>query len=413
MPILSHLGTTKTQSADGPWCVLVVSEYLPLRGGTTSQTRLHAIELNRAGRTPVVLTRKVPGSPRAEHLEGIRIERIGVPGRGTLVKLVALAATGLWLRRRRRHVSVLNVMLDPDFAIVARAAGVKDISLTWVTAGDPSHFLSGSLGLLRRRWLQNVYHVVLTPTMRDELQSFGFQPAVIPVPVDPVRFPVAGPQAKRRAREQLSLGDEQILLFVGHLQYRKGVDLLLEALCLLPDATRSVRLLVVGEALSKADRVYEERLRRIASRPELRGRIIFCGPRDDVALFFQAADIFCLPSRREGMPNVLLEAMASGLPCVAPPSAGGSDLLSGDFGVVPRFNCPEDLAEAIATLLASPLDAKAKGDAAAAAVRSRYSPDLVAREYERLWSSRGGRTPAPAKAPECHGSAPTPRPTDP
>ena len=91
-----------------------------------------------------------------------------------------------------------------------------------------------------------------------------------------------------------------------------------------------------------------------------------------------------LPSVREGMPNSLLEAMACGLPCVAPASAGGDELLDPETGIVPSSNEPTELERALGRLAESPALRAQLGAAARARVQ-RYDVAAVARQYDELF----------------------------
>jgi glycosyltransferase involved in cell wall biosynthesis len=88
------------------------------------------------------------------------------------------------------------------------------------------------------------------------------------------------------------------------------------------------------------------------------------------------------------MPNSLLEAMACGLPCVAPASAGGDELLDPETGIVPSSNEPAELESALARLAGSSLLRARLGLAARARVQ-RYDVDAVARQYDELFRRIG------------------------
>jgi len=370
-----------------PAIVFLVFDYFPSRGGTTTQTRLHAIEFLRRGWDVTVLTRRVPDRLGSERLEGIQVRRIALPGRGRLAKWVDVLASWLWLLRRRRSFSAVSVIMDADLALAARAAGLGSSTvLTWVTRGDATRRLGGRIGRIRRRLLGNCKQVVLSPRMETELRELGIPDvAVIPVPVDTTRFhPPTGIERSQAVRE-LHLRGGATVLFVGHLQERKGVDLLIRAFGLVLDAGQDANLVLVGGPIENADHGYMELLKGIIHERELGDRVVFAGPKDDVAPYMFAADVFCLPSHREGMPNVLLEAMACGLACVAPASAGGDELLFGSVGVIPPSNSPVDLAHALIPLLADPDDRRALGTSAAARVRSDHQPDRIVDSYEALW----------------------------
>ena len=99
--------------------------------------------------------------------------------------------------------------------------------------------------------------------------------------------------------------------------------------------------------------------------------------------------MFVLPSDREGLSNSLLEAMACGLPCVAPASAAGDQVLDPSSGVVPPSNDPRDLADALARLLDPALRARLGAGARAAA--QRYGLDAVTTRYELLYRDHTSR----------------------
>jgi glycosyltransferase involved in cell wall biosynthesis len=151
---------------------------------------------------------------------------------------------------------------------------------------------------------------------------------VIPNGVDLERFrPAADPAERLELRARHGFGArEKIVLFVGGLMQRKGIDILLEAwnaVCARhPDA-------VLAIAGSQAGRISHERpgfkqeledyMQRIdALRAQLThpASVRFLGEVGDPAPLYRLADLFAFPSRREGLPNAVLEAMASGLPCL-------------------------------------------------------------------------------------------------
>lgn len=108
---------------------------------------------------------------------------------------------------------------------------------------------------------------------------------------------------------------KKVVLFVGHLVDVKGADVLLEAWAKVVRLAGSVAgcLVIVGDGVRRAS------LKRMADKLGIAESVLFVGEcsHDDIALWMNVADCLCLPSRSEGMPNVVLEALASGLPVVA------------------------------------------------------------------------------------------------
>jgi phosphatidyl-myo-inositol dimannoside synthase len=139
------------------------------------------------------------------------------------------------------------------------------------------------------------------------------------------------------------------LISVGSLeQMYKGIDVLLLAMCRLTGSSVPVRLVHLGDGRHRA------RLERLAVQHNLSDRVTFTGdlPAAEVRDWLDRADLFVLPSRTEGLPRALIEAMARGLPVVGTPVGGIPQLLDPDCLAAPGD--PAALAETVARLLADP-----------------------------------------------------------
>lgn len=118
--------------------------------------------------------------------------------------------------------------------------------------------------------------------------------------------------------------DEFKILFVSRLIERKGLQFIFPQLKKIQDSTeKSVKLIVVG------DGPYRETLERIAEENHVSDMVEFVGQKgkEEIVPFYQNADLFILPSSKEGMPNVVLEAMACGLPIIMTPCEGSAELI--------------------------------------------------------------------------------------
>lgn len=151
-------------------------------------------------------------------------------------------------------------------------------------------------------------------------------------------------------RQSISAPDTSTLVSVGSLdQLYKGIDTLIEALAQLVAAGMSVRLVHLGEGR------FRLQLERLAARLGVAGRVEFLGAvpsGEPVRRRLDAAHLFVLPSRTEGLPRALIEAMARGLPAVGSRVGGVSELLATEDLVEP--DDPVGLAGAIARMLADP-----------------------------------------------------------
>lgn len=170
------------------------------------------------------------------------------------------------------------------------------------------------------------------------------------------------------------------LIFVGRLERVKGLDILLSALALLKPKGHHPSLLVVGTGKQ------EVFLRQLAHHLGVSPQVTFLGYRSDVQSLLGRARIFVLPSRTEGLPVSLLEAMAAGKAIVATSAGGIADVVehNQEALLVP----PEDpmvLAQAIAEILKDPQRFQRMGKAAQAKARACFSMERFVRDMIGLY----------------------------
>ena len=215
----------------GRHLVYLVSEYLPATGGTTTQIRNESKEAIRRGWTVSILTRRLQNvSEPNVTIEGAQVRRVGIAGDGRLAKLLCLVSFWWWLIRRYNSVSIVNAILEADYAIVAILAGMGGrTTMTWATRGDATYWLTGLTGRLRSWILRRCQQVALTNVMQMELKELGQHvKKIIAVPVDIERFAPPSKVVKQQTKLDLSVDEEFVIVFSGHVESRKGVDILLQ-----------------------------------------------------------------------------------------------------------------------------------------------------------------------------------------
>jgi glycosyltransferase involved in cell wall biosynthesis len=370
-----------------------VPDFDPSVGGTTRQTRLQAEALARRGHRVVIVTRRLRRDwPAREHIDGLDVVRVGRP---PFTERAALASLAGWLARHRGDLDVLQAVMWPDVALAAAATGLLSrTALLWAIEGEIEAMLAGTgfrrriQAALRRRAYAHVEHVVLTPRMASELAHAApeLSQQVIAVPVDREHFRPPTDSERHEARAQLGLAPEAFtVLYVGHLEHRKRVDRLISAFAALRAHVDGARLLLVGGGRGRPDDT-EPQLRQQVTDAGLEGAVSFCGVERDPLRHLWAADVLALTAEREGLPNSLLEAMACGVPSVAPLEAGGH-VLVGDAGLVPESAEPTAVATALLELV-DPARRRRMGDAARRE-SERYDVEQIADEYERLYARMG------------------------
>jgi glycosyltransferase involved in cell wall biosynthesis len=188
------------------------------------------------------------------------------------------------------------------------------------------------------------------------------------------------PDAQVRAimRRELGLAGEFLWIAVGRLEPVKDYPAMLQALAGQPE---TARLLVLGAGPLKTDLV------QLAARLGLERRVRFQGFEPNVKRWIQAADGFVLSSRYEGLPMVMLEAGACGLPAVATDVPGTREVIAdGKNGWLAPAGDPQALAAAMARLMRAPIEERrAMGERARQRVAVRFSLDNVLDRWERLY----------------------------
>jgi len=196
------------------------------------------------------------------------------------------------------------------------------------------HFFSGApllnwlLYYPAERWLARFTDLLITINTEDYRRARSFRAGQVEqvpgVGVDRVRFDMA--VDKQAVRRGLGISmDAPVAIVVGEHIPRKNHETALRAV----SRVRNCHLLFCG--------VGEEtkRLEMLAGKLNMRERVHFLGFRDDIPALLSASDVFLFPSFQEGMPVSLMEAMASGLPCVVSRVRGNMDLIRpGDGGML-------------------------------------------------------------------------------
>jgi glycosyltransferase involved in cell wall biosynthesis len=224
---------------------------------------------------------------------------------------------------------------------------------------------------------------------------------VIPRGRDPERLGRRDPARRARARAGLGIGDgTPLLLAVARHEHQKGLDLLLEALPrVLGDGHPDARLVVAGR-----DGGQTPLLRATVARLGLERSVDFIGAREDVPDLLCAADVVVIPSRWEGLSNVLIEAMALEAPVVASDLPTLHDAVAdGDTATLVPVGSRERLAGAITATLGDPAAAEARARRAHRRFLELFTIDRVVDQmrafYERALAEAGrGRTAGTSSA---------------
>jgi glycosyltransferase involved in cell wall biosynthesis len=418
-----------------PQIYIVIATFFPAVGGAEKQAFAQALALRQLGYEATVITfRHQHDWPPYELLEGVPVVRVAgmlLKDRSQLPRLLQKVAYllaflvmdwTLWRHRFRYdilHVYGVSLLTWPlallcslagkAMIVAVRNAGSDEITKSnkklSLLAGplDPTApwlqvdgklrasgrvYVASDLEVLTHRGrlvvrltrflLQRAHAVlvVLSTRMKNSLAEHNFQMSaiqLIPNGVDITRFHPSGMDTTLAEREQ-------VVVCVACLRYQKGIDVLLQAWHLVHKQTPQARLIIVGGGS------LQRQLERMAHALSITESLEFAGQQSDIPAQLHRGNLAVLPSRWEGMPNALLEAMACGLACVATRVSGSEDIIQ--QGVNGLLVEPEDyqgLAEAILTLLRNPALVQEYGRAALQTIEQHYSFEQVMGRYIELY----------------------------
>ena len=351
--------------------LLVSQDFPPDVGGIQTYAAELAPRLAEQAEALAVVAPSRPGSVAVDHPLPFPVHRL--PARPDLLPLVALPALPVLARRGRYTLSFHAQWQTVGAALLARRLTGFPKHIVCAAHGRELLFspfpedsaLDGMYHRIRRTLLAGVDHFL--PVSRYTgglLNSLGVpesQMTVIPNGTNPGRF---RPMDASALRHELGLGDRRVLLTVGRLVPRKGLDTTIRALPRIAEDVPNVTYLIVG---SGPDR---ERLEALARRLGVSERLRFAGkvPNEQLPLYYNACDAFVMPSREanpdvEGFGIVFLEAGACGKPVIGARAGGVPDAIrDGETGVLIPPRAPERLARAAQWLLTHPEEATRIGE---------------------------------------------------
>ncbi len=364
-------------------------------GGTEGQLVELASRLDSARFAPTVCA-LYAGGARAESLRrlGIRVEVLNFRGlgkhRGIAVLwrlptlLLELAHLARFLRAEKPEIvhGFLFQAYVPG-ALAARLAGVPVVIASRRSLG---RFKEGHpLYLSVERLANRVTDLVVANSeavRQDVLRQEGLPPAKVIVilnGVDPSRF--ADPAAGLPLRQALDLHNRRpVVGVVANFRAYKGHEYFLEAWRQVYAEFPEGLALLLGEGSLRP--TYEARARAMGLGESVR----FLGVREDIPAVLTVLDLFVHPSREEGFPNAVLEAMAAGKPIVATNVGGTPEaVVHGESGLLVPPEDPPALAEAMIRLLRRPAEAARLGEAARRRVVELFQVSSMIRQYEEVY----------------------------
>ena len=321
--------------------------------------------------------------PFAKEIEemGIEVHFLSQPGNGTDYFSFFKVAKIL----KKKQIDVIHTHNTQPFVDGTLGALLSGREMTIVHTDHARDFPDKRRYMLAE-WLMShfTYKVVgvSAHTSRNLIRYEKISPQkvmTIPNGIDDLKFAIEIDGTKKK--QELGLPDCGLIIGLGvRLTRQKGIEYLLKAMPTILEEFPDTAMVIAGEG------PLEEELRRDAFSLGIDKSVHFIGPRLDMPELLKLFDLYVLPSLWEGMPMVLLEAMAAGCPVVATDVGGISKVIEhGINGLIVRPRNPEELAEAVIKLLTDEKLRKEFAQNGLMKFRQKFSADIMTRQYEQLY----------------------------
>lgn len=385
--------------------LMVTGAYHPeiSSGGLQSQLMARAMR----GRAEVrVLTTAIDfTTPRYSTVEGVEVSRMHLRAGSLSSKMLAAVTTVPELARLVRWcdvvhihgVSTKNVMVSAMARLIGRPIV---LSLHTMGADEPGPIRKAG-ALMHQSFQAAAKYLAVSNGLMEASLAAGVPPhriEVVPNAIDVDQFQPAPAAEKRHLRRDAGHDTAgPVILFVGYFSHDKQPRVLFDAwMKLLDHHHLDATAWFVGATKSsyyEVDGRIAEGMRRDAAARGRTDRLVFTGPVHEVQRYFRLADVFVLPSRREGLPVALMEAMACGLPSVASRLPGATDTLIQDqvSGLLVPPGDVDAFASAIAAMLKDPPRAAAMGATARQVILDRFASEKIAGRWLNAYESVLGR----------------------
>jgi glycosyltransferase involved in cell wall biosynthesis len=367
-----------------PRVLMIIAKFHPAIGGTENQALLLCENLIKKGLDVSVLTRHVHGLPNYADVRGVAVHRaIRVIDCGKLFGGTYFLSCLYFLFVHRRKYDIIHCHILHGFqsmaAVLMQRLFRKKVIIKVASTGMLSDFMmlrqslfgSGMLRFLRRADCL----VALCGQAVAEARAQGFSEnriAVIPNGVDASRFrPVPGREYSYTR-----------IVYAGSLTATKGVDVLIDAFAALRQEHALFGLDIFGSG------PLQESLHEKAVELGISVDVRFHGKVADIERYLDSSCIFVQPSLVEGMSNVILEAMAAGLPVVSTRTGAAAEIIQdGVNGLLVDAGSSEQIRDAIVRIVSDRDFAQRIGIEARATIASTYAIEIVAERYRELYES--------------------------
>nr|MBI3613015.1 glycosyltransferase family 4 protein [Nitrospirota bacterium] len=392
-----------------PRVCMVSFLFFPHYSGAGAQALTLSKELAAQGTSVMFVTAGFDGDPAFEEYEGFRVFRVRLAGQGVLGLLMFWIRLFRVLFQCRREFNLIHVhgvgIHQILIGLYGKILGCETLIKVTMADVDLNFVRKGRLLGRLEQWcfLHFSRYVSLSSEITSEMKALGVpdhQIVTLPNGVDMGRFHPVSPSEKDLIRAKLQLSKKKIVTFVGMVSRRKGIDFLVKAWREVVRESPDACLLIIGPTADRdmycQDCTFIELIRSLIDDSRLQNHVAILGERQDVELYLQASDVFVLPSQAEGLPNVLLEAMACGLPCVFTRVSSAEDIIvDGENGLLIEYGDRDSLEACLIRLLSDGGLCEKIGANAVRTIKAGYSLSMVAESYGRVYAELLGGKATP------------------
>ena len=249
---------------------------------------------------------------------------------------------------------IYSSWLYPDAWAAAKIAKALDIPLFVSVLGSDVNRLTSSSPITRKSLEVGAYAtkiICVSKALKEKLISLNFNPSVLKYLQNGINTRIFNPQKKSLNRNDYGFSEnDKIILFVGNLKKEKGLVELSTSFSNIVNAHiyENIKLLIIGEGNYRAE------TKKLLKELNVIDRVDFMGQRslEEISIYMNLCDVFCLPSYSEGQPNVVIEALSCQAKVVSTTVGGIPELDTGlgNIKLVPPRN-PAQLTDALIEML--------------------------------------------------------------
>ena len=374
-----------------PRILMVTGVYHPETSGASLQCRQLISTLRPHADFHILTTSADPTLPRESIVDGVTVSRVHVDPSRPQTKVSALAPMTAMFARAAKTADIVHFhgfsQKNVWLALLARMFRKRTVMKLTSVGHDDALTMKRQGGFAYRVYRSVDRAIAVSPRLQAAWGEAGLDAGrvtLIPNAVDTSRFRPAVPGEREELRQRLGWPlDGVVVLFVGFFSAEKRPELLYRVWARLWEEGVRSTLVLVGATQSayfEIDASIAKHVRADAARRGLSSHVHFVERTTEIENYYRAADVFALPTTREGLPNVLLESMASGVPPVITRLDGVTDWIveDGRTGRLVAAADEEGFARALREMITSHETRARIGAAARAHVERHFTPEATA-----------------------------------